>query len=290
MSTNRTRPTWFGMPGEDFPSSPFSDSRGALGIKDPSSGDDIAAVCLRRSTGELEWVELALAEDLAYVEAPPWRSTQFARGVLYSVVSNGNGTTLSTSGGSAPTVTVAGSQTDGDTGFAGSFLQMSTAATLNTVGQITFGAPADAIRSGWDPWFDAVVSTTATMTSIRHWLGFFSSTPSGSGDPVISGFGFRFDTGQGDTVLNAWSNDGSSGGLATATSVAWTSNTVQRLSAAVDGNGTRIRFYRNDELLATHTTNLPVTSTYLQGGLYVTTLNGSQKAVQLGRFTCGYVH
>lgn len=292
MSANRIRPTWFGMKGQPFPASPMPDSRGAIGVMDPSSGDDVAAICLRRSAGELEWLELALAEDIEEVmEAPPWRQSELARGVFTQIQANGSpATTFSTTGGTAPTVTTSGSSSNADTTNRGAFIQMSTSTTITTDSSVVLGAPANALITGWNPWMDLVIQASSTTTNLRVWFGLFASTPIASADPAIHGFGFRYDTSASDTTIHCWSNDGTSGGTITDLAATWTNGTNYRISAAVRGNGTIIDFYLNDTLAQSHTTNLPATTTYLGAGGYCRTLNAAAKAIRVGRFAVGYSH
>lgn len=327
MSTLSQKPIWFGDEGESIPSSPTPDSRGQLALVNPSSADDVPHICLTRSDGTVEYLELALVEDLidaytkaevdalladyyteaevdtilgdyytsaevdlelsAYLLGPPYRATYKTqgRGIFGQVVAAGNSTTFISTGQSHTLSSFA--QSNQDNSKRAQIRFNTTTASPNTASLIC-GAPGNAIQSRWDPWFEAVVAPSTTITDVRVWVGFFASTPGSSDDPAINHFGFRFSTSASDATYKCVSNDGSGGGAITDSFVTVAGATDVRLAAAVNSSGTEIEFWVNDILVAVHTTNLPSTSAYLGGGVYVTNLTGSQRAIQVSSFAWGY--
>ena len=199
-----------------------------------------------------------------------------------SVMANANATTWSTFGMSAPTITSGTAASNQDQTAFGAFIQLETTASSGNVASMVFANAGGRWRSGWDPAMEWAASTASTLTSIRIWMGAFSGAPSASADPAVHGYGFRFDTGASDTNYQAWCNDGSGGGTITDTQVAVNSTTTKFFKIVVSGDGTSIAYYINDTLVATHTTDLPTTTTYINGGLYVTTLTGSTRALRIG--------
>jgi hypothetical protein len=137
-------------------------------------------------------------------------------------------------------------------------------------------------RGDWSPDLELSIQSSATITSIRYWHGMFASTPSGSSNPSgVSGMGFRFDTGAGDSTWQCWSNDGSGTGTVTNSGVNVTSSTSYRLRCATDGSN--VYFWIANNLVATHTVDIPAATTYHPVGHYVTQLSTGQRALRIGR-------
>ncbi len=180
-----------------------------------------------------------------------------------------------------PTVT-AGATSNADTA-AGSYLQHNTTSTLGNVASVVAGANS-AVRASWqDASFAMRLPNTAS--ELRLWYGLFSATPSGSDDPAVEGFGFRFSTGAADTTIKAWSNDGGVGGTITDTGIVVAGNDEHDLRAIVNATATAIDFYIDGNPVARHVTNLPATATLLNYGIYCTTLVAGQRALRWGRIT-----
>lgn len=120
------------------------------------------------------------------------------------------------------------------------------------------------LRTNWAPMsIEWRIQTGATLTSVLFWVGCFVSTPMASPDPSLDGFGFRYDTGADLTAFwRCWSNDGPSTGTTTTTTVAITAHTAYTFRVDVVST-TEMRFYIDNVLVATHTTNLPTATTDL---------------------------
>lgn len=181
-----------------------------------------------------------------------------------------------------PTITTAtNANADDSTGF---WLQHNTSATLNNVASVVAGTNSD-VRLGWSPDIVFAIRIPTTITSIRSWWGLFASAPSGSDDPAIEGFGFRFSAGASDTTIQAWSNDGAGGGTITGTGVAVVSGDAHELRAVVNADATAIDYLVDGVWKARHTTNLPTATTLLNYGIYCTTLTAAARALRWGRIT-----
>jgi hypothetical protein len=181
-----------------------------------------------------------------------------------------------------PTVTAnASSNADASTG---AFVQHNTSSTANNVASVVAGSNSG-VRFDWRPDLSFGIRTPATTTDIRQWYGLFASTPAASNDPAIEGFGFRYSTGAGDTNYQAWSNDGTSGGTVTDTGVVINGNTANDLRAVVNDAFDAIDFFIDGTWVARHTTDLPVSSTVLNYGIYCTTLTAAARALRWGRIT-----
>lgn len=168
----------------------------------------------------------------------------------------------------------------------GAFLQLATSTTANNVASIVGGGSTNsAVWLSWQPDISFGIRVPNTITSIRLWYGVFSAAPSGSDDPAVEGFGFRFSTNAPDANFMAWSNDGVGGGTLTNTGIAVQANYVQDLRAIVSSAADAIDFYIDGAWVARHTTNLPGASTPLNYGIYCTTLTAAARALRWGRIT-----
>jgi hypothetical protein len=134
----------------------------------------------------------------------------------------------------------------------------------------------------------------ATITSYRLWVGLFSGSVHTSSDPAVHGAGFRYDTGADGTAFwRTWSNDGTSTGTVTTTSASVVASTAYRLRIHVQDSTysglEQVRFWVNDVLVATHTTNLPLTGFTLIPHVRLTTLTAAARGIAWGRIALSHV-
>lgn len=180
-----------------------------------------------------------------------------------------------------PTITAnASANADASTG---PFLQHTTTSSSGNVASVVAGTNSG-VRFDWQCDVSFGIRTPNDITSIRHWHGLFASSPSGSDDPAIEGFGFRFSTNASDANWQAWSNDGVSTGTVTDTGIVYNGNSGYELRAIVVSD-TQINFYINGARVVSHTTNLPATTTVLNYGIYLTTLSANTRSFRWGRIT-----
>lgn len=143
----------------------------------------------------------------------------------------------------------------------------------------------------------ARVTAPATLTSTRVWIGLFDEavtavTVIDSDDPASADLAaFRYSTNVPDpTTCGAgtdpcWMAVVKDGTTVSAvnTTVGITANAVYRLR--IELGASEVRFYINDALVRTATTNLPGTDQYLRYQVGANTLNTTTKAILVGR-TC----
>lgn len=102
---------------------------------------------------------------------------------------------------------------------------------------------------------------TVGIATVRHWHGLFDGSPFGSDNPTgLNLAGFRFSTAASDSNWIACTKDGTTLNT-TDTGVAVAANTYYRFIIEMVSGA--INFYINGTLVATHTTNLPTSTTPL---------------------------
>lgn len=157
-----------------------------------------------------------------------------------------------------------------------------TAATTGT----NFGHSAGSAGAafGKDPMFGMRIKTGADVSSIRMWLGWFSGDPRGADDPAGLHFmGFRFSTDAADAGWVAATKDGTTI-KTTATGVAVTADTKYRFKIVADSVGSSVKFYIDGNLVATHTTNLPGSTTTLNQYLAGQNRANSQRQIRVAEY------
>lgn len=135
-----------------------------------------------------------------------------------------------------------------------------------------------------------VIKTGTDLTNARYWIGIGGGgTAIGSGtsdDPnAYAVVAFTYSTAvDGSTFWRIYSNDGTTGGTRTATSVAIAADTRYVFRIAAD-TATSVRMFINGTLVGTITTELPPGATTM--GLYsqITTLDGNAKSIRNGKTT-----
>lgn len=198
----------------------------------------------------------------------------------WAIQQNGGLTTLNQMGfTTAPTVT--GTATNLNTST-GQFIDYASAAVLdNDAGWIS--SAFSQTRFDYRPNWRCAMRTGPVITVVRYWLGMFSATPIASDDPTVHGFGFRFSTSAGDVNWMAWSNDNSGGGTIVDTGIPVVADTSYLLVAIVNAGGGSIRYYINDVLVATISTNLPGAANNLGHVERLRTLEAVAKSIRLSK-------
>jgi hypothetical protein len=201
-----------------------------------------------------------------------------------TVAAPGNGTTLVTDGTAAPTVATTNVTAAADDVAAGPGVSYTTTAASGVdTGVISaFGV----VQSRWAPLFYARITTDASaITSTRLWAGLTSAELAAlSADPTTQHVAaFRYDTGLDGTAFWRTVTTGGTASTVTTTTVAIAANTSYELLVEGNSAGTAFRFFVNGVLAATHTTNLPTTTTGLGYLVRLRTLAASARALRLGR-------
>lgn len=188
-------------------------------------------------------------------------------------------TTATTWGMPAPLLNATVSNADAADG---PWLNHATAASSGSATSMRSDALATVFRRDWLPEVEFAFKTGGDISSIRIWVGLFDALPNASGDPTLNGAGFRYDTSvDGTAFWRTWSNDNSGGGAATTTTVAIAINTPYRLR--VKCLASSIEFYINGVLVATHSTNLPVSTAMMGYNVSCATLTSSSRSLKWGR-------
>jgi hypothetical protein len=128
--------------------------------------------------------------------------------------------------------------------------------------------------------------TAASIAAMRLWgAGWFSNlvTAGGADAPNIHIAAFRFSTNAGDTNWMAVTAGAGGVWTITDTGVAVAINTIYVFRIEFDETTPEIRFYINDVLVATHSTNLPDATTQIYYGISVTTLETVSKSFKWSR-------
>jgi hypothetical protein len=157
-------------------------------------------------------------------------------------------------------------------------------ATSATIGSV---AGVEASSMGWfardlKPIYVARQATYTSVADVRFWFGLASATPSGSADPSgVHLAAFRYDTATDGTAFwRCCTKDGTTMTV-TATSVAVATDTVYLFRIETDSSA--VRFYIDGNLVATHTTNLPGSSTAIGPTAKVTALAAAAKSLRHSR-------
>ncbi len=206
-----------------------------------------------------------------------------------SVAAPGGGTTLVTTGTAAPTVATTNvTAAADDTADGAGVSYTTTAASGVDTGVISaFGV----VQSRWAPLFYARVTTDASaITSTRLVAGLVSAEIAADAGPastgayaVAHGAWFRYATDVDATAFWRTVTGGGTNATVTTTTVAIATATSYELLIEGNSAGTAYRFFVNGALAATHTTNLPTTTTALGYLVRLRTLAASARALRLGR-------
>lgn len=214
-------------------------------------------------------------------------SGQFEQFRFFGVNKNpGSTTNLTAIGISA--VTPFGDSSNADDDADGPFIRWNTAASTNAAAGHDWNS-ASLVRVDWKPQIFNKAKTHTSIAVCRIWIGAFSSDPATSNDPAVHGMGFRFSTSASDTAWQAWTNDGSGGGTITNTGVTVSTSTTYMFVIKVVSNSS-VEFYISTDLgssytlVATHSTNLPTSSTGMNFWFEIVTLENVAKSLK-GSYT-----
>jgi hypothetical protein len=251
-----------------------------------------ANISLAYGTGAGQPAEGNHTHAALYAPILPISWLNWMQGTFKGNVAVVGGTTFTGIGQTALTVAATASNTDTTDG---SWVRSTSTAVIGNAVGFT-GHTSGRVRYDWAPSSVFVVKTGSTATDIRVWVGWFASDPSGSADPSgVTGMGFRFDTGAGDTNWMYWTNDATTGGTATSSGVAYAASTVYRLGIHVDPVSGDIQFWLNNTsnagtwtlggTVASGAGNFPVATTLLTAYARVTALAASARHLNLSRIT-----
>lgn len=120
-------------------------------------------------------------------------------------------------------------------------------------------------RRAHNPVYEAVIQTGAAgdITSIRFFMGLFSTTPAAADDPSASGIGFRYSTNVPDAGWVGLVSSGAGNVSTTASLATVAATTVYKLRCWLNDSGALAYFSINDSVPVTLATNLPAASTEL---------------------------
>lgn len=133
-------------------------------------------------------------------------------------------------------------------------------------------------RRAYEPTLVQAVRTQGSIADVRIWVGFFGASPTGSTTAPANTAAFCFGTDVHGT--NFWR---------TVTSDATTPNVNTTAAAIATGveyvlriemSAAAVEFFIDDVLVATHTTNLPVSTTTVGFGAVITTLTAGAKGLR----------
>lgn len=140
---------------------------------------------------------------------------------------------------------------------------------------------ATVIQRSWVGGMCARYSMGPNISNVRHWCGFSSAALDQVATPTTQHVAaFRYDTGvDGTAFWRAVTCDGASNVTTTTTSVAAANDTTKPGGwlLRIEMDASNVYFYIDDALVATHSTNLPGSTTALGVKMAVTTLTTAAK-------------
>lgn len=211
--------------------------------------------------------------------AAGWMRFWFMQGRQLSWSHDLGATTISTSG-TPTTLSQVGTATPSsqDTSTTPREQHLTGAVSGNAGGRRTSATVA--MRS-WGGGMAARYLMGPNISNVRHWVGFSSAALDQVGTPTTEHVaGFRYDTGvDGTAFWRCVTCDGASNVTTTATSVAAANDTTrpQGWIMRIEWDASNVYFFIDDVLVATHTTNLPGSTTMCTAELSVTTLTSAAK-------------
>lgn len=194
---------------------------------------------------------------------------------IRQIVKDPGAATATALGLAAPTLTATAASADDTDGM---FLGHTTTAVANNPsGMITAFTQT---RRDHSPFLSLRMKTGASITSSRIWAGLFNQSPDLSTGTTGDHFAaFRRDTVAGDSNWVAVTNDGGATPTTTDTGKSVAVDTAYDMRIECIGT-TAVAFYINDDLVATHTTDLPGSATLLGIGVRITTLTTATKVIK----------
>ena len=142
-------------------------------------------------------------------------------------------------------------------------------------------------RTGWNPKFSAYIKTGPVATSTGYWVGLFSATPDNNAAPNISAAAFRYYTSVDGTAFWRAVTIAGTGASATVTTtgVAVSASTAYRMQIDCQETPLACNFYIGNALVASHTTQVPATSTPLGYAARVTNLAAFSRSFEWSRIS-----
>lgn len=125
------------------------------------------------------------------------------------------------------------------------------------------------VMRNWFPHFECRIKTHTNITSNQYWAGFMSADTAGTADPnTLHVAAFRYSTDVDGTLFwRTYTAGGAAASTATATGTAIATDTQYVLRVEMDSG--EVRFYIDNVLVDTSTTNLPGAATMLGYGIRV---------------------
>lgn len=125
-------------------------------------------------------------------------------------------------------------------------------------------------------------SGATDLTNVRYWVSTANSAPTSADDPAsVHLAGFRYAPATDGTVFwRTCTKDGTTM-TATATTVAVTVDTYYKFQIVFESAA--VKFYINNTLVNTHTTNLPTATTGMGTFVALTNITGVARTMRLGR-------
>jgi hypothetical protein len=175
--------------------------------------------------------------------------------------------------GNPQTITGAGT-TAANNDADGAFIRHGTSTTINTsTSQLV--SSYNTTRRDWGGIIALRTKSDTDVSSMRLWAGWFSASPLAAADPATLHLAaFRFDTGAGDTQFMACTKDGTTIS-AVATGITPAISTVYVFR--VELRAADVRFYINNALVRTSTSNLPGSTQAMAELFGLTTLTGAAR-------------
>lgn len=181
-----------------------------------------------------------------------------ARGIRSWIAPGNAATAMIGNGVAAPTASPAGTNVDNDSG---PFITAITPAVINN--DATLSSPT-MVNVRWAPEVSFGVLVPNVITLGRWYIGLVASSPFATGTPVVKMACFRYDTSVDGTVFFRCITADGTAATITTTTIDVVADTTVDLRIEMYNNGTfnvfdptHVKFYINDALVATHTTNLP---------------------------------
>jgi hypothetical protein len=202
----------------------------------------------------------------------------------FSVSQNGLSTSFDILNGTAGGVTAEGTAS-ALSDSTGTYINYASAATTNSDAGWVMGS-ADWLQRQLKPITHFIVKTGANATDIqtcRIWVGFFSGDPMASDAPSLHYAAFRYAPASDGTVYwRAVTDDGNASPTVTATTTPIAANTRYRMRIDMT-DASNVLFFIDDVLVATHSTNLPGTTTNLGACAEIRTLENVAKNMRISR-------
>lgn len=173
----------------------------------------------------------------------------------------------------------AAASTTGATQVDGYYVTIATTAVAGNLAGYTFNTSQQHTSTAYNPIFEAVIRTGATITSSRLWIGLINGTPPNSDTLGINGVAFRFN-GTGGWVPVAYNGTQTTGSAIGTVAV----STFYRLRIRVVSATSTAYFSVNDGTEQVVSTNVPTGPVNLTAVVIATA--ASARTLLFGRMVC----